>query len=504
MWRWVLVCLVLYGCLVAVRPLWLDEVIQLSVTTQTEWRDVFAQVKQNPGGVPLGYAAQRSVISIAGPGTIAARLPSLMAGLGSLVVLLLIAKELGVRGSAIAALLWMVCPLSLRYALEGRPYMLGLLFASVAVFAQIRLAKTANPGWAGVLALSLTAAVYSQPYALLAPVGFSIASAWQKRDPRHAVLTFGAYALAALAFLPWFVEARAPGADAVVRIRSGFEWGPSLRVLLRESFGDGYLAAIPVLLLALCGARREKIPLVAAVAAGMGGARAADALADYFFAIRQAIYVLPALLLLACDAAVRLWERQRVAAAVAVALIAGASVGKDVRYFADRSEDWDRLAEALASESGCILIAGEEPAALYEVFRPEIGRRLCGAGLADRVIMPVHRYTTASAEQRQAQKLLHAGLRAAGSQRVGFARIELFVRQSTDRPSTLQWSYDSDRGSSGFLENGKAGHGADCGGLSGRRTGLQAGSGSGQLPRDRDAYSEREPRVHGHAAERDG
>ena len=441
--RAVAVCLVLYAValliMIGARPLWLDEVIQLSVTKNTNWHDMLQHVKQNPGGAPLGYATQHWLISIVGGGVLSARLLSLLAGLGTLGVLLRLAKELELRGSVFAACLWMVCPLALRYSLEGRPYMQAMLFASLAVLAQIKLRKTSNLMWAVVLAACLCAAVYSQPYAVLGPLGFSLCSAWQRRDFKYVALTYGAYAIAALSFLPWWFAAHLPWADTVVREGSRFELIPSLRVLLRECFGDGYAAAIPVLLLVLYGAREfawrplrdQRMQLLAGVISGAGCALVGDALSNYFFAMRQVIYILPFLLLLVADAAASLWNRRRTMALIAVAALAGASLAKDCRYFADHREDWQRLSDVLvgAAEHGCVLLPGGDSSALYEVFRPDIRQYLCTSGSAARVIMPVHAYTDPGAVRLQTQRLLDRGLRQVSTKRIGFATVAVFEKR---------------------------------------------------------------------------
>lgn len=406
--------------LIGAKPFWLDEVIQLSISLAPDWSSFIAQVKANPGAAPLGWATEYWSIAILGHGFLGARLVSLLCGLGTLCALLRLGRELELRGAVLAAALWMICPLALRYSLEGRSYMQGVLFATLAALAQIRFGKTGKIVWAAALAACLSAAVYSQTYAVLAPVGFSLACVWRE-SRRVRALTAAAYAAAALSFLPWFLAVRAQWAvNAVASSPGGFDLGAALRVLTRELLGDGYLASIPALLLI---ARRRKPLLLAALISGVVLALAGDALYRYFFAIRQVIPILPFLILLVADSACDLWTRSRPAAALALALLAGASLVKDVRHFTDHNEDWRRLSNVLAGSAGrgCIWLPPSRYPDLYEIFRPDIRQRLCTSALAPRAVTPVHQYI-------QGKPSL-PGMTKVETIPVGFASVEVYEKR---------------------------------------------------------------------------
>jgi 4-amino-4-deoxy-L-arabinose transferase-like glycosyltransferase len=427
--------------LVDVKPLWLDEVIQLTGTSGSDWHHLVQHVITNAGGAPLGYIGQHWLISIAGCSSRTARLLSVIAGVGSMALLLFLGKMLELRRStvALAASLWIVCPLMFRYSLEGRPYMQAMLFALMAVLAQVELGKTRRAVWALALAACLAAAVYSQPYAVFGPLGFAACNIWQTRDSKHATLTFGAYAAAGLSFLPWLLTAHAHWVDAIAHSHGNFQWTSSLVfVLFRECMGDGYFAAVPAVLLALYStwqiARRPvgdpRMQLVAAVLASIVFALLADARFNYFFAIRQVMYMAPFLLLLMADGITTLWERTRYrgpAAILAIVFIA-ASIGKDYHYLTDHNEDWDRLSGALIHVvgDGCILLPSGDDAANYSLFRPEITQHLCDATLSARVIIPVHSYTDPRAGQLAEETLAARGMMPLSTQNVGFAKIEVF------------------------------------------------------------------------------
>ncbi len=437
----------LYGAallvLVNLRPLWLDEVIQLSGTCGTTSRGVLRHVIDNAGGAPFAYLAQHWWMSVAGCGVLAARFPSALAGAASLAAFVLLGKKLGVRGMPLAAALWIACPLLLRYSLEARPYMQATLLALLAVLAQIKLRDTGRVAWAAVLAACLAAGVYSQPFAPFAPLGFALWSAWRQRDPKYSILTCAAWVAAGLSFVPWILAAQTHWTQAIARSRAGFDWKPSLAlVIVKEFAGDGYLASVPLFLLALYSlgvalrkARGDaRMGLLAAAFSGVALALLADAWFNYFFAIRQVMFGAPFLLLLAADGAAALWERRRVPALLLVLVFAGASVDKNYRYLGDRNENWDRLSAALAgaADSGCILFPAGDSAALYEVFRPGIGRRLCGSALAARVIVPIHSYTAPESARAAAQALSTRGFTQSSAERLGFARLDIFERRGAE------------------------------------------------------------------------
>jgi uncharacterized membrane protein len=75
------------GWLAGLRPLWLDEVLQLIASTQPDVRGVFRWVTYNPGGAPLGYSAQRIFVLGLGLTPLAARAAPALFGLLSAVAL---------------------------------------------------------------------------------------------------------------------------------------------------------------------------------------------------------------------------------------------------------------------------------------------------------------------------------------------------------------------------------------------------------------------------------
>lgn len=229
--------------------------------------------------------------------------------------------------------------------------------------------------------------------------------------------------------------------------QGGFTWSTSLLALLfRECVGDGYPAAVPAVILAGVAAvaiarrpfRDPTLPLIAAVLASVILALAADAKFNYFFAIRQVIYMVPFLLLLAAEGATILWAKKRYRAPVAVlaTLFVAAAITKDYRHLTDRKENWNQLSVRLseAVQGGCILFPGGDGAGVYTVFRPEIAHQVCDPGLSSRrIIVPLHPYTDPRATRWAEEALSARGMTRLSSEQVGFAKIEVFTKREAYR-----------------------------------------------------------------------
>jgi uncharacterized membrane protein len=130
--------------LIPIKPLWLDEIIQLEGTCRQSGRDLLHFILTNPGATPLGYWPQHLLISFSGCDIWSARLLSALCGAGAFGLMMVICKQLQV-GTPIMwllALYWIVCPIILRYSLEGRPYMQAMFFAMAAISASIQFVKT--------------------------------------------------------------------------------------------------------------------------------------------------------------------------------------------------------------------------------------------------------------------------------------------------------------------------------------------------------------------------
>ncbi len=84
----------IFACL-AIRPLWVDEVIQLIATRSApSVHDMFRSLRISVGAAPIGYLIQRPFVRAMGPSTFWARFPSALFSIASCYLLIRICGEL--------------------------------------------------------------------------------------------------------------------------------------------------------------------------------------------------------------------------------------------------------------------------------------------------------------------------------------------------------------------------------------------------------------------------
>jgi hypothetical protein len=115
---------------------------------------------------------------------------------------------------------------------------------------------------------------------------------------------------------------------------------------------------------------------------------AADALAGYFAAARQFMWILPATAILAATAV----ERYRNVGVVLCVLFGIVCIRQSVVFFTAPHEDWQAAAEVIADQvnkGACLVVAPADSARLYQFFRPELSRAHCQASVMVLAITPV-------------------------------------------------------------------------------------------------------------------
>ncbi len=173
--------------------------------------------------------------------------------------------------------------------------------------------------------------------------------------------------------------------------------------------------------------------LAAGVLAAVGASVLFDAAFHYFFAIRQVMFAVPWILLLAAEGIASLLEgRWKWPVLALCGVLAAAAVAKNVAYFADRSEDWQAAATALAAIARpplCIAYPDERPPRLYALFDPSLPARACRGLNAEQVVVPATRYTPAARLSALRAELARAGYASVDARTAGGTRIEVFRRR---------------------------------------------------------------------------
>jgi 4-amino-4-deoxy-L-arabinose transferase-like glycosyltransferase len=408
----------------AVRPLWVDEILQLMETRQASAAWMIADIPRNPGASPLGYLVQQAWLRITGYSVVRARLTPALFGGASVLVVVLLAEELRLLRPWIAGAVFASFPLTLRYATESRGYAQALFFSVLATLLHVRLGK--RPGWplVGGSCLALTAAVYTQPYAASVGVGHVLWSAVQ-RDWRSALFSAAALLAAGIAFLPWFLWSRAQWAAIIAQTSIHFHFSAATPLMIvRESTGAGYWGALCVAL--LCGmalrnlwAPRAASLLVLVVSAVVICVLAGDAVFGYFLAARQFLWILPSLAILA---AVAIERTERTPLALA-ALLGVFCVRQSALFFLHPKENWQLAADAVLEQvrrGAQLVVVPPEQAPLYTFFHPEL---LCGPALSNRIVMAITPNATWAQRQKATLAYLAAGYEIEQGRVVGGSRI---------------------------------------------------------------------------------
>jgi hypothetical protein len=399
-----------------VLPLWLDEIIQLRETRNTTPAQLMASLPGQPGAAPLGYLTQQAVLRTAGYSVWWARFPSAVFMAGTVFVVALIGGEM-------AAVLFALFPLTLRYACESRIYSEALFFSALSTFLFSRILK--KPSWiSGVLyCLALTAAVYTQPYAIfVAPAHFL----WAVIDRKGKAMVFSIVSgvISVAAFIPWYWFGRMNWSSGIVGAGVRFVFSAKTPLMLfREVAGAGYWGSGLLLILcvvAIAGKGRRTGFLVLLIGIPIVLALAADAMFGYFVATRQILWVLPAIAVLAARGMGRNYK--------VVALVAGVCLWQSFRYFTAPHENWQVAADSLAAEvrrGACMVVAPREQAYSYEFFRPELADAGCPA---PRTVVAFTPYATDAQRETAIAALTAQGYTKQSGYSSGKSDIALFSR----------------------------------------------------------------------------
>jgi len=192
-----------------------------------------------------------------------------------------------------------------------------------------------------------------------------------------------AFALALLSFLPWYLWAKSGWQHTITTLALRFETSPHVvLVLLREISGDGWAASLPLVAGAVYGfrkmERRTGLLLAGGILSGVALGLAVDYRYHFFFAVRQFIFVVPALVLLAVHGLLE--SRRTLVCAALVLLFLGGALAKNYTYFSRPHEDVAAAARLLrdtAAQGSCIAYVPSDDPRLYAVFEPTLAQHQC-------------------------------------------------------------------------------------------------------------------------------
>jgi uncharacterized membrane protein len=380
--------------LLPLQPLWLDELMQTADSRYSSLSKLLGEdIPRTAGQVPLAYLLQKCSISWLGYSTFSARLPAALMGVLACVGVYQLAKWANIRRRWLCLALFATLPLQLRYSTEARPYSQALSVAVWLTVVFFELRERQSKSLFCVYTALCVVGLYTQPFTLfiLAAHGLyalvEMLSAGGFGLVRNVTV---AGALSVSLFMPWYLFAKAGWRTDVNGSDLHFHMHAKLPLeVLRELTGAGYIETLLVLLLCFYGLRFSTISRLSkwfwALAGIVPGMLAlfADAAFDYFFAIRQMIFVLPPLIVLTTLGLEALERngRARLAGLLAVVLLV-LNIGYSTRWFMKPKEDWGQAAARLdhARNSGaCLVFLPASSVRYYEFYVPGLDKADCQA-----------------------------------------------------------------------------------------------------------------------------
>jgi O-antigen/teichoic acid export membrane protein len=453
------------------RGIWLDEATSIT-QAQMSLGDLLTSLRTFDVHPPLHHLIVWALAHVAGTGELVMRAPSYLAGAALIPVLYLTATELWDRRAGIvAAALGTVAPFLVWYAQEARMYSLFMLFATLAVYAQLRALRRGGAGDWALYALASAALVWTQYFgALVVAVqqGAFLLAALRGRDRRFVrgwLLATLALAVAVAPLAPLAIdqfqanEAAGRGFDQPSQAGadvSSTRSQPGVYIALTNVVwalwgyhSDETMAAITsmwplglLVALALLGRGRSPRTLLVAGCALLPAIALylLGELKPFLFEIRYFAALAPlAVLLLA--RAVSGWARAGVAAAalstVLVATMGVAAADQLLNRGNPRVYDFEGALARLEREARPGDVVLYEPSYLRDVveyYAPELNARPLEGALDERALPARRVFVLGSFQDQQPE-------RRATLQGIERLRESRDLRERFDRPQVRVWGF---------------------------------------------------------------
>jgi hypothetical protein len=425
------------GCLAFLLPklsLWVDEILTVIGALQPDLPSLFSYLRSFPGGTPLAFLVPGWIIHLVGYSVFAARAYSAIFSVTACVAIFLLARRLELRAPLLAVLVFALCPLQFRYAMEARPYSMALCLSawSTVIFFNLR-DNPRSPLQTLLYGILTITGAFTIVFTLFVPAVHAI---WALRRESRRLLAICIISIAAgaLALVPWYAYVRQGwnGVIGSLKLGSVFNW-QSASVILHELTGMGYAGTLLLLAVAGWGAFRlarlrnfwigyALLPIIFVM---LG-----DFAFHFFVAVRQMIYVLAPLTLLfaAGTESMGRWGKL-----VAVAFLAFA-IYEDVKWVSKPREDWQAAAAVAADQQQqvtCLQFVPSDSELLYGFFRPELLKSKCTEdqfARADSVALVINPYSPDQARQA-ANDLTSRGLTETSEQNFHGPAVATYQRR---------------------------------------------------------------------------
>ncbi len=265
-----------------------------------------------------------------------------------------------------------------------------------------------------------------------------------KQDRSVRLLALAALAIAGLVFSPWYWAAANYWKHYLaVTADVGFKFTPKFILLPIQEISGGYLCSVPLILLAIIGGRSQRLSrplkscLLTGIVFGLVCVLVTDLTFGYFFAVRQIMFILVPIFVLAASGIENLlYERQRSVLAVLISVLVVGSVVKNVRYFSDQSEDWGAAAislKAVVSKGACLKYVGTDDPRFYNFFDSSLAEHICPGRLlkGQPVAVPFTRYTAVKNLEQTKADLLKSGFKPQNTVQAGGTTLVVYDKELT-------------------------------------------------------------------------
>lgn len=300
------------------KQLWLDEIIQVIHSTPGDLTELLLAVTEDRGAAPLDYLVQHVFITLLGTTEVTARLHAAIFGSLTVVAIYFFVRKIFDRDTAfLTALLYAVYPLHHHYSQEGRPYALFTFLTVCAFITFLNVLQREGKKYWVFHTLILVLLFYASYYGvfvifaqlvflgtLLIPRVQGSTSFRRQTDPNLIAKFVLSSAVAFACFVPWIVFG--------LKTIYGYETAPEtfdlqlIVRLIRELSDRSLPLSILLIVLAAFGVRHLiKQQQYASLSLLLCWALLPLPLIflllwtrEYFFAIRQILFMTPALYIL--------------------------------------------------------------------------------------------------------------------------------------------------------------------------------------------------------------
>lgn len=433
---------------IVLLPLWLPEILQMAGAVDPRTVKLYEAIAispnasritqllswpaSSPGESPLGYVLQFPFVAILGFAPWAARLSTVLFALLNVFLFWRLTQRANLRNSVLAVVLFAAIPIHYCFAVEARPFELGLTAVLVTALCFLRVMEAPDI-WNSILyGLGLLFCLYAVPRSVISGVGLALCTLAfiQSKEVRRSLWhLLPATAGAALLYLPYVFWPHRPHLRYRL-IPSDTYWlsDTDWPMVIRDVTGGGNAGYVLTIVLTLgvgVGLWRAYRYSAAsqfkrqALFCLFGGALISlivnlivDDTSNSAFEPSQMLWSLPGFMILFCAGLDWLESISQFAAWSAAAVFLIFCLIGDYTFLTSRNENIHRIAVAALPEvtpNACVVFVSERLSPfLFRTLEPKLSPAECEDFFHPRIVMLMHPYVEPS--QRKDAEVYFRGL----------------------------------------------------------------------------------------------